>query len=481
LLAMAIVQKNMLALCAAVLIAHAAAAATPIIERLPVLQPVSIAFVKAAQAYRGKNIAWKVFAYTLDESTNAYAAAGDTLAGSGDSVQVLLIKYAGKYSFYKIFAASGTDRDSVELQVFGKGSMQKFLYRSSWFATKPIAVWVYLPASFSRSTPQVMVMHGIDRNAYNYGLAWTGAASANGWMVIAPEFKSADWSGDAYGLGNMFTGEDGSGSLNPREKWTFTLVSEIQRTLARGFGLTDTMYTLWGHSAGGQFVHRMMLFAPDARVRRAIPANAGWYTAPDSTIAYPWGVKHAMLSVTRQDIVTFVSRDLVIMRGTADTVRDANLNVEPLSDAQGLNRYQRAGYFFARGTGADPSCRWLLRDVQGSGHDYGKMAAGAVTYMTGSTGVATERASSGEESALAAYPNPFNASATIVFTLAEPARTTVAVYDILGKKIQTLADDVFPAGVHKRTFTGDAHAAGVYVCTIRSGCTSSVIKLLLLK
>jgi hypothetical protein len=427
------------------------------------------------------NVAWKIAAYTIDEANNAYAPAADTLVGTGDSVQVLLIKYAGKYSYYKIFASHGAERDSIELQVFSKGSMQKYLFRSPWFPSKPIAVWCYLPASFSAAAQEVVVMHGIDRNAYSYGLAWTSYAAASGTLVIAPEFNATDWTSDGYSLGNMFTGSAGTGSLNPREKWTFSLVTDIQRTLARGFGLSDSTYILWGHSAGGQFVHRMMLFAYDPMIRCAIAANPGWYTAPDSTITYPWGVKHPFLSITRQDLLTYVSRNLILMRGTADTVRDSNLNIEPLSDAQGLNRYQRAGYFFKKGSDISPLLRWQLLDVIGSGHDYQKMTNGAVFFLQGVTGVRNEASLKSEAQTIGTYPNPFNSSSTIAFALSEPSHTTVDVYNILGKKIQTLVDEVLPAGMHRKTFDGSGQASGMYLCRISSGRYTSVIKLLLMK
>ncbi|MDZ7757086.1 hypothetical protein [Rhodohalobacter sp.] len=39
-----------------------------------------------------------------------------------------------------------------------------------------------------------------------------------------------------------------------------------------------------------QFIHRMVMFKPDARFDLAIAANPGWYTIPDSKQNYPYGI-----------------------------------------------------------------------------------------------------------------------------------------------------------------------------------------------
>ncbi len=455
--------------------------ASAIIERIPPLQTVRIAYVKVLPSYTGKQIDWKVFTYTIDETSGAYAVVGDTISGIGDSVKVLLIKYSSKYTYYKIFAASGSDNDSLELQVFSKGSMQKYLYRSPSFPTKSIPVHIYLPGGFSPDTPLLVAMHGVDRNAYSYGLSWSAFAFANNWIILAPEFTTTDWPSDAYALGNMFTGNDGAGSLNPKTKWSFTIVSEIERALCRGLGLKDSSYTLWGHSAGGQFVHRMVLFAFDPLIRRAIPANSGWYTAPDSTIAYPWGTKHSLLSISSQNLLEFASREMVIMRGTADTVRDSNLNIDPLSDAQGRNRYERAGYFFQKGKTISSNLNWKLIDVVGSAHEYQKMAIAAGQYISSLTGVHRTANAVPAKLGLQCYPNPFNPSTEIVFSVLKASHVSVIVYNILGQKVRNVVDEYLEPGEYRNRFSGASLSNGMYVCVLRNDVGSSTIKLLLVK
>ena len=452
-----------------------------IIEKIPVLQPVGILYVRALPAYRGQPISWKVAGYTIDEASGVYAAT-DTLLGSGDSVRVLAIKYATKYSFYKVYAAVGAEKDSLELQAFMKGSIQPYLFRSPAFATKPIPVHIYLPASFSPSSAMVVVMHGVDRNAYSYALSWTGYAAAANTIVVAPEFNATNWTSDAYSQGNMFTGSDGTGSLNPNEKWTFTIVSDIQRTIARGFGLRDSTFILWGHSAGAQFVHRKLLFSFDPLIKVALSANAGWYTALDTTILFPWGVSHPFLSLTGVDLQQFVSRNLILMRGTADTIRDSNLNTDPLSDAQGKNRYQRAGYFYRSGVAVSSSLTWKLIDVPNVGHEYQKMAAAAGEYLSkGTTLVERTIQSVNSGFDLSSYPNPFNPSTTVRFSVPSTSVTTLMIYSMLGERIQTLVDKVLDPGVYTVMFDGTTLANGVYVCRLSSGAYSSSVKLVLLK
>ncbi|MEW6754239.1 MAG: ASPIC/UnbV domain-containing protein [Candidatus Latescibacterota bacterium] len=74
---------------------------------------------------------------------------------------------------------------------------------------------------------------------------------------------------------------------------------------------------------------------------------------------------------------------------------------------------------------------------------------------------------------LAAYPNPFNASTVIRYSLPTPGPVALAVYDVAGQKVVTLARGERPAGTHAVTWDGrGAHgrplASGVYLCRLRA-------------
>ena len=64
------------------------------------------------------------------------------------------------------------------------------------------------------------------------------------------------------------------------------------------------------------------------------------------------------------------------------------------------------------------------------------------------------------------YPNPFNPSTWIVYTLPEQSHIELFVYNILGQKVQTLVDRIMPAGTHKVQWDTHGQAAGIYVARL---------------
>jgi hypothetical protein len=67
------------------------------------------------------------------------------------------------------------------------------------------------------------------------------------------------------------------------------------------------------------------------------------------------------------------------------------------------------------------------------------------------------------------YPNPFNPSTKISFTIPKADHVSLVVYDMLGKEVSTLIDSDLGAGTHTFTFDGKNLASGTYIYRIRSG------------
>ncbi len=84
------------------------------------------------------------------------------------------------------------------------------------------------------------------------------------------------------------------------------------------------------------------------------------------------------------------------------------------------------------------------------------------------------------------YPNPFNPTTTIKFSLAKKAQVRLDVYNIRGQKVKTLVNDSMDAGAHQIVWNGDddagkTAASGVYFYRLKTGGYNSVRKMLLIK
>lgn len=80
------------------------------------------------------------------------------------------------------------------------------------------------------------------------------------------------------------------------------------------------------------------------------------------------------------------------------------------------------------------------------------------------------------------YPNPFNPSTTIVFTVKEANPTTLTVYNTLGQVVATLFKGTAePGQFYKFEFDASDLASGLYIYRLESGKNVSVKKLMLLK
>ena len=65
-------------------------------------------------------------------------------------------------------------------------------------------------------------------------------------------------------------------------------------------------------------------------------------------------------------------------------------------------------------------------------------------------------------------PNPFSASTTIRYSLAEAADVTLSVYDALGRELAQVASGAQPAGDHTASWSADGMAAGVYLVRLQA-------------
>ena len=84
------------------------------------------------------------------------------------------------------------------------------------------------------------------------------------------------------------------------------------------------------------------------------------------------------------------------------------------------------------------------------------------------------------------YPNPFNPVTTMLYDLPEAGYTRLIIYDVLGRQIHTLVDQVMDAGYYKmqwdgRNSMGKMVSGGIYFYQIQTNDFIRTRKMLLLK
>ena len=258
-------------------------------------------------------------------------------------------------------------------------------------------------------TQAVIVVHGVDRNANDYFSNMNDAATLAGrslsTIVIAPQFQTSDdtptadepvWTSSGWRAGDL------SSSTGPLPR--ISSYAAIDTILARLSNRTKfarlARIVVVGHSAGGQLVHR---YAATSRIASslsdipiryiaanpstwlylgpergagngfAIPASAAdcadyddWHYGLQSRNTYANAVTVTLL---KQNLV---SRDVIVMLGTADTLT-ADLDVSCGADLQGPRRYQRGLTLMNYMNALNPGNGHRLVTVVGVGHSSSAM------------------------------------------------------------------------------------------------------------
>ncbi len=249
---------------------------------------------------------------------------------------------------------------------------------------KSIRVWTYKPKHWNDQDKIVFVMHGGGRNADDYLNAWVELADENNLLVVAPEFdnKFSKYTTRDYQEGNLFTF---FGAKNPKSKWAYAVIENIFDHIKSSSSITNEKYDIFGHSAGGQFVHRMVMFMPESRIQTAIAANAGLYSFPNKNLKYPYGVKKTDI-IPLTGLQNSYEKRLIILLGELDN--DPNLGTfrkTKLAMEQGANRLERGTNFFNANAKLSKQNDWLFNwemdTIKDVGHDYKKMAESAIEWI----------------------------------------------------------------------------------------------------
>ena len=227
-----------------------------------------------------------------------------------------------------------------------------------------ITVWYYRLDWAERGTRMVFLMHGSSRTAQEARDIGAIYGKKHNFIVLAPEFSEKNYPGDAYAFGNMLGPDE---KLLPESVWAFATIERVFDRVRKELHLSTQTYDIIGHSAGGQVVHRLVLFAPHLRFRRAVASSPGRYALPKMSESFPYGFKGT--SLDSSVLARAFSRDFVLVLGDQDT-DDRVRETEAMS--QGGNRFARGLRFFATATEEASALKvplaWRLRIAYGVDH-----------------------------------------------------------------------------------------------------------------
>ncbi len=86
-----------------------------------------------------------------------------------------------------------------------------------------------------------------------------------------------------------------------------------------------------------------------------------------------------------------------------------------------------------------------------------------------------------QENSLSNFPNPFNPTTTIYYSIKEPSFVSVKVFDLIGQEVANLVNEEKEGGSHSINFNASTLPSGIYIYTIKAGNFTQSRKMLLMK
>lgn len=245
---------------------------------------------------------------------------------------------------------------------------------------RPLTLNVYRPSRYVPERPVVLVQHGMLRNGDAYRDFWIDAADRHNVLIVAPTFSNEAYKGPgAYNNGLV---RDESGAVRPRASWSYAVLARLWERLRAEAITTRAKAHVYGHSAGGQYVHRLLSTQDLDFIETAVAGNPGWYTLPTLDRPFPEGL--GGIGIDEGCVRRLLAFPLILLAGDKDIATDdPNLpsNVEALR--QGPHRFARAHHYmeFGRQQAARLGVpfAWRLQVVPGIGHDGEAMSAVAAS------------------------------------------------------------------------------------------------------
>jgi hypothetical protein len=260
---------------------------------------------------------------------------------------------------------------------------------------KRIDVYYHVPLSYDKNTKVLIVVPGAGRNGWSYRDSWVEAAEKYNVLILSPsyseDFYPRFWN---YNIARMLsdvkinkakTAIESYTVVADSNEWIFNDFDRIFDYSMIKFNLSAKQYDMFGHSAGGQIIHRLALFDFKNKANRLLASNSGWYTVPTFKENFPYGLKNGVF--TQDQISSVFKSNLIVFLGELDNEHETRGHLVRNSqlDIQGTYRLSRGQHFFKKSnelaSNLNVEFNWNIHVVQGVGHDYKNMGKAAGIYL----------------------------------------------------------------------------------------------------
>jgi len=305
-----------------------------------------------------------------------------------------------------LIALLGTQILVAQNVTINKGVGSFKINGSSNHQADSITIFYHRPANFTRSSEILLVVPGAGRNGDDYRDSWIETSEKYGVLIISPSYPEKEYNYGDYHLGgivkdlNLSKGVSFKKGTNQvhinenmiefninknKEDWIFNDFDRIFKLVKKATKSKQRKYDMFGHSAGGQILHRFALFYPNSKANRIVASNAGTYTFLDFNTNFPFGIMN--VGISKKQLKKSFKKKFVLFLGELDNdseTRGRMLRSET-ADKQGTNRFDRGKNFYKFSEELSKNhgmkFNWKLKLVTNVGHDQKKMADAAAEYL----------------------------------------------------------------------------------------------------
>ena len=219
---------------------------------------------------------------------------------------------------------------------------------------------MYCPPDMNPSSPIVVSIHGYTRNAAEHAFRLAPVAKEYNAVLVVPYFTRKRFPHFNY--------------LQPDKNGVFPgdALDDLLVDVKLRLNMASNKVFLFGYSAGAQFSHRYLMLR-GKRISKAALFAPGWYTWPETELAYPQGLGDSKALFGRElQVENLCKTDICVFVGNQDIRRDGSLNTKPnIDNLQGKSRLERARKWVPAINQGLPATRHIgLNILDGVGHGF---------------------------------------------------------------------------------------------------------------